>query len=619
MAEKQSRTHTIGYRLLWIATIFSCALLVSGPAVGQDDQWLSLIREATSLSQRAEYDRALLVGKQALEIAERRWGPDDLRVATSLGNLGNVYLTQGKFAEAEPLFERALRIWERGAPGHAGIATPIGNLASLYVAQGRYAAAEPLFNRSLTITEKAVGTEHPEIAMRLNALAELYRRQSKYAQAEPLYERALSIWEKSRGPTHIDVARALNNLATLYMAQLKYAEAEPLYVRSLAIREKAHGPKHPDVANSLNNLATLYIAQGQHVPAEALLKRSISIWDDALDRDHPLMALSLYNLAFMYSSRGQYAAAEPLYMRSLAIREKALGPEHPDVAASLEKISDLYAKMGKTEDAKLFADRAAKVRELTRNVGAGRSSAPLSTTPLSAASPLEPGKAVESDGIATKPGIGISKFPVSVHVILQIHEHPVAERRASQDLGRVTACQESIVSTVLSLARKGVPTVVVEGLYSSGTLEMPSSPVVAESPQSNRTNAKWVLANRKELSVYGFEIKPLNDFAVGIANELGKSSGKAVNLEKETEGSNSNHSEEIKRLVQEEVTRINLWWAGIVPARSFMALQSALSIALARGVNQIQLVIGKEHWKDLVYAANRNSSVRLRLVPYECP
>ena len=127
----------------------------------------------------------------------------------------------------------------------------------LYQDQGKYEQAEPLFQRALTIGEKALGPEHPDVATGLNNLAALYHTQGKYEQAEPLLQRSLTILEKALGPEHPDVAISLNNLAALYRAQGKYEQAEPLYQRALTISEKALGPEHPDVAKSLDNYADL--------------------------------------------------------------------------------------------------------------------------------------------------------------------------------------------------------------------------------------------------------------------------------------------------------------------------------------------------------------------------
>ena len=109
---------------------------------------------------------------------------------------------------------------------------------SLYHATGAYAQAEPLYQRALAISEKALGPEHPDTATALNNLAGLYHATGAYAKAEPLYQRALAIREKALGPEHPDTATALNNLALLYHATGAYAQAAPLYEQALAIQEK---------------------------------------------------------------------------------------------------------------------------------------------------------------------------------------------------------------------------------------------------------------------------------------------------------------------------------------------------------------------------------------------
>ncbi len=72
------------------------------------------------------------------------------------------------------------------------MATNLNDLAGLYEAQGHYAEAEPLYKRALAIYEKALGPEHPHVAASLTGLAALYDAQGHYAEAEPLYQRALA-------------------------------------------------------------------------------------------------------------------------------------------------------------------------------------------------------------------------------------------------------------------------------------------------------------------------------------------------------------------------------------------------------------------------------------------
>lgn len=75
------------------------------------------------------------------------------------------------------------------------------NLASLYMQEGRYGEAMPLYERALAINEKVLGPTHPSVAINLNNLAQLFTRQGDYNKAEPLLKRALAIDEKRSGLT----------------------------------------------------------------------------------------------------------------------------------------------------------------------------------------------------------------------------------------------------------------------------------------------------------------------------------------------------------------------------------------------------------------------------------
>ena len=67
--------------------------------------------------------------------------------------------------------ERAL------GPDHPDVATFLNNLAGLYQAQGRYADAEPLYKRALAMREAALGPDHPDVARALSNLGLLYKKQ----------------------------------------------------------------------------------------------------------------------------------------------------------------------------------------------------------------------------------------------------------------------------------------------------------------------------------------------------------------------------------------------------------------------------------------------------------
>ena len=73
------------------------------------------------------------------------------------------------------------------------MATSLSNLAGLYMSQGHYAQADPLFKRSLAIFEKIFGTDHPNVATILENLAGVYRKANRTSEAQELKDRAAKI------------------------------------------------------------------------------------------------------------------------------------------------------------------------------------------------------------------------------------------------------------------------------------------------------------------------------------------------------------------------------------------------------------------------------------------
>ncbi len=73
------------------------------------------------------------------------------------------------------------------------MATSLNNLAGLYRDQGRYAEAEPLYQRSLVILNKALGSEHLFMAATLEGYAALLRLTGRHSEAEPMEARAKAI------------------------------------------------------------------------------------------------------------------------------------------------------------------------------------------------------------------------------------------------------------------------------------------------------------------------------------------------------------------------------------------------------------------------------------------
>jgi tetratricopeptide (TPR) repeat protein len=267
--------------------------------------------------------------------------PDRPRPRTASENLK---AAEAALREAVDL-QRQLADADPSSGPQRDLARALNAVARLLRNVGRYAEAEPLFEEALRIRERVLGGEHPETLVSVNDLAGLYESQGRYGEAEPLYLRALAASERVLGGEHPDTFISVNNLAGLYVSQGRYGEAEPLYQRALAASERVLGGEHPNSLTMVNNLAGLYESQGRYAEAEPLFQRALAARERVLGREHPDTLTSVNNLAGLYVSQGRYAEAEPLCQRAVSGAEKVLGHEHPDTQTIRNNLERLRSKM----------------------------------------------------------------------------------------------------------------------------------------------------------------------------------------------------------------------------------------------------------------------------------
>src|SRR5436309_2913795 len=111
--------------------------------------------------------------------------------------------------------------------GVPGLPT-VNNLGILYASQGKLAEAEQMFLRALAGYEKALGPDHTSTLETVNNLGLLYADQGKLAEAEQMYERALAGYEKASLSHTIAALNAVRNLGLLYREQAKMEQAKKM-------------------------------------------------------------------------------------------------------------------------------------------------------------------------------------------------------------------------------------------------------------------------------------------------------------------------------------------------------------------------------------------------------
>ena len=324
--------------------------------VAEQATYFGLIGRINLLEQQGQFDEAIELTKQSLDLARKIWGNEHKHSARKLNShalhyLARLYNSQGKYSLAEPLAKEALGMCKRLYQGdHPDVATMLNSLASSYYQQGKNSLAEPLLKEALAMRKRLFTGDHSDLATSLNNLASLYDKQGKYTKAEPLYQEALAMNKRLFTRDHHNVANGLSSLACLYNKQGKYTKAEPLHQEALAMIKRLFTKDHPDVATSLNNLASLYDKQGKYTKAEPLYQEALAMKKRLFTRDHhnvANVAHTLHNLAILYKNQGKYTKAEPLLQEALAMIKRLFTEDHPDVATMLNSLAALYYNQGK--------------------------------------------------------------------------------------------------------------------------------------------------------------------------------------------------------------------------------------------------------------------------------
>ena len=103
---------------------------------------------------------------------------------------------RGQYAEAEKQLLTALDEAEKFGEQDPRLAISLNALGMVYDSQGGYAEAEPLYSRALAIAEKALGPEHPTVATALENYAVLLRKTNRKAEVAKMEARAQVIRAK---------------------------------------------------------------------------------------------------------------------------------------------------------------------------------------------------------------------------------------------------------------------------------------------------------------------------------------------------------------------------------------------------------------------------------------
>ncbi|MBA4075782.1 MAG: hypothetical protein C0508_12140 [Cyanobacteria bacterium PR.023] len=189
--------------------LFTAALNVKSTVLGAHH--LSLANSYDSLGvlalTRKDYEEAEANLKDALDITERIQPPENYQVYARLDKLGKCLLQENKLAEAEALYLRAQDFWKAAPSKNGNEARAAFALANIYAQEKKYAEAAPLFEKALQLAEQNSGPDSVALVPYLDRYAYVLYYLGMREQTDELRARAQAITE---GNTSITMSKDAN-------------------------------------------------------------------------------------------------------------------------------------------------------------------------------------------------------------------------------------------------------------------------------------------------------------------------------------------------------------------------------------------------------------------------
>lgn len=131
--------------------IFLIVLLLSSfstVAYSQKALYDELNQEMAALFKKGQYDDAIKIAEEALEVAEKTFGKKHPYTSVSLNNLAMLHTARGDYAKAESIYEQSLKIAEDIlGKNHPQLISILENMAKCCDEMGEYDKAATLEER----------------------------------------------------------------------------------------------------------------------------------------------------------------------------------------------------------------------------------------------------------------------------------------------------------------------------------------------------------------------------------------------------------------------------------------------------------------------------------------
>lgn len=313
---------------------------------------------------QGRYDEAEKQFRSSMEKFAQTLGEEDPKTLRATLGLADVHLLQGRYAEADALYQKIIPPFRRAAAEDLSqskwLAAALNDYGLSLVYQGKNTEAEPFFRESLDNAAGLSGADRSIIPIAMGNLAMTHRNRGDLQTALNLYTQIRAeLREQSDAPTFED-GTVLNHIGIIQKMQGDYAHAEKTLLESHDIFVKTVGEEHQYAVYPVIQLADVYYFTGDYEKARQRAENALAIQQKLFPKGNPDLAYSKNVLGKISTRTGEKRRGEILLREALQIREKSLREPHFLLAEVKHSLGENLLEQEKIREAEKFLQEAEK-------------------------------------------------------------------------------------------------------------------------------------------------------------------------------------------------------------------------------------------------------------------
>ncbi|MEP4094107.1 DUF2225 domain-containing protein [Reichenbachiella sp.] len=328
-----------------------------------DQYWRGVVASDNKIAENLcgtfELKRAMVIAKEAYDMAHEKLGEWDIEKATAMNNIGNIHYLTGQHELALEEYEKALELANHEVHEEVLFSAPTSlGIGNVYFGKHQYEEAFKHFKTALEANRKILGENHPYVANSYLSLGNLYRNKGSYNLATEYYDKALQINITVFGENHPDVATTYVGIGDIYKNKSAYDLAMQYYRQALVIYQEFLHEKNPKFGAIYLGFADVYKNQGNYDKALEYYQKALDLFEQTIGLEHQNSVRSFLGVGNTYMYQEKFRDALDYYNKVMDINFNLVGENHVNSSAANNNLGSIYYFFGDFELAVRYFKKA---------------------------------------------------------------------------------------------------------------------------------------------------------------------------------------------------------------------------------------------------------------------